>query len=160
MKYLIYIMFLFFCSGCASPYIPKTEKELRENPYQIMEVCSQLPLKKAFNIIFVNTIRCHAGQEEDGILMPAGGVFLPITTSSETNVYHEISDDLADAKVSIEFKSSTNGGFLQLIEIRKTGACPASISIYKLNEYKKWKTASEAVFKWLEGDTETCFESF
>ncbi|WP_157533377.1 hypothetical protein ACJJJB_02495 [Microbulbifer sp. ANSA001] len=143
---------LLVCTGCVS--IPKTEQELRNNHYQIVEKCIDAPLAEAYEVIASNTARCHGGA--DSLIMPAGGVFIPVTAKNQ--IAGTISKDQANAKVTVEHINPVNSGFLQLIELYKTDACPTNIKVYLLNDSKKWETATKSVFQWVQGNETNCFE--
>lgn len=154
LRYLIAILAVLVLAGCFS--IPATEDALREDAYQVDEGCSQLPLKTAYEIIASNTVRCLAGPV--GASMLVGPTFVSVTP--ENKVHGRMSDEKGYAEVSLEHVNPVVGGFLQLIEIQETDACPSFISIYRLNDAKKWRTAAESVFMWLDGDTDSCYEEF
>ena len=152
MKKLSLIFLISLLAGCIS--LPKSEQDLKTNHYKIESKCVQTELFKAYDIIAQNTARCHGGA--DGSIVPAAGGYMAISTEDRIEGY--ISNDKAFAKVSVEHINPVAGGFLQLIELQKTESCPANIKVYLLNDSTKWKTATESVFKWLEGDKISCFE--
>lgn len=141
-------------SGCFS--IPASEDILREEAYRVEQGCSQLPLKVAYETIASNTVRCLAGPVDGGMLV--GSTFVSVT--AENKVHGRISSDSSHAEISLEHVNPVVGGFLQLVEIEETDTCPSLVSVYRLTDAKKWRTAAESVFLWLEGDAESCYEEF
>ncbi len=152
MKILVTLALASILMGCIS--IPKTEQELRTNHFKIESKCTDILLEKVYEIIVANTARCHGGS--DGAIVPAAGGFMALST--EDKVEGVISKDKTFAKVSLEHINPVAGGFLQLIELKQTESCPTNVEVYLVNDTKKWKTATESVFKWLQGDKESCFD--
>ncbi|QDP00695.1 hypothetical protein [Thalassotalea sp. PS06] len=140
--------------GCIS--LPKSEKELKTNHYQIVARCVENDLSETYQAIAKHTARCHGGSE--GTIVPASGGYMALST--EDRIEGFISKDQTYAKVSVEHINPVAGGFLQLIEIESTEACPTYIKVYQLNDSTKWETATESVFKWINGDSDSCFDMF
>ncbi|PAJ70635.1 hypothetical protein CJF42_26025 [Pseudoalteromonas sp. NBT06-2] len=152
LKKLSFVVLFALLAGCVS--LPKSEQELRTNHYKIESKCAQTDLFEVYEIITKNTARCHGGSE--GTIVPAAGSYMAL--SSEDRIEGLISKDRTSAKISVEHINPVAGGFLQLIELQKTESCPTNIKVYLLNDSTKWKTATESVFKWLEGDKDSCFD--
>ncbi|GGF53772.1 hypothetical protein [Alteromonas lipolytica] len=154
LKIIVMAMLALGCVGCFS--IPDTEEELRSNAYKIDQYCSPLSFADTYSVVARNTARCHA-QNEDA-LVPAAGLFIPLST--QDIVKGEITSPNQIAKILVEYKNPVEGGFLQAIDIMATESCPAEVSVYVLNDTKKWLSASASVLKWLNGDSESCFALF
>ncbi|NVK57908.1 MAG: hypothetical protein HWE26_20095 [Alteromonadaceae bacterium] len=154
MKIFVAPLMVLFCVGCVT--IPDTEDELKTNAYKVDKYCSPLSFTSTYEVVAKNTARCHA--QNDDALVPAAGVFIPLST--QDIVKGEITVPNQMAKVLVEYKNPVEGGFLQAIDIEATKSCAAEVSVFVLNDTKKWQTASESIPKWLNGDTESCFELF
>ncbi len=152
MKSLGIALLTVLVTGCIS--LPKTEQELKVNNYKIETQCVDIEFVKAYETIAMNTARCHGGS--DGTIVPAAGSYVAVSTEDQITGF--ISPDKSFAKISVEHINPVAGGFLQLIELEKTDSCPTNVSVYLLNDSIKWQTATDSVFKWLEGDKKSCFE--
>ena len=143
-----------FYVSCVS--IPDTEEDLRANAYEVKSECSPISFEETYLVIARNTARCHA--QDIGTIVPAAGVFIPLTT--QDIVKGEVIEPSVKAKITVEYINPVEGGFLQAIDIDATAECPAHVQVFVLNDTTKWQTSTESVFKWLEGDTVSCFELF
>jgi hypothetical protein len=153
-KYILFIASAISLSACVS--IPDTEEELRANPHKIDIECSPLSFDETYILLAQNTTRCHANNDQ--AIVPAAGIFIPLSTQDV--VKGQIIEDDKYAKITVEYLNPVEGGFLQVIDIKATQQCPAQVSVYVLNDTKKWQTSSQSVFKWLGGDTTSCFEMY
>jgi hypothetical protein len=154
LKVLVLPIIILMLSGCVS--IPDTEEQLRANPYKVETWCSPLSFVDTYTLIAKHTTRCHA--QNDDAIIPVAGAFIPLST--QDIVLGQVIETNKAAKVTVEYLNPVEGGFLQAIDILATESCPALVSVYVLNDTTKWETATQSVAKWLEGDSQSCFELF
>jgi hypothetical protein len=154
LKVLVLPIIILILSACVS--IPDTEELLRANPYKVETWCSPLNFFDTYTLIAKHTARCHA--QNDEAIIPVAGLFIPLSTQDV--VFGQVIETNKSAKVTVEYLNPVEGGFLQAIDILAAENCPALVSVYVLNDTTKWKTATQSVAKWLEGDSESCFELF
>ena len=139
-------------SGCVS--FPQTHDEFRSAAAGTSTFYVMASLQDSYELIAKNTIRCHSGDTNQ--MSMAAGAFFVFPTDS-TRVEGKFDQAAGTAIISINyFNKAVGGGLLQVIDLASTDEGGTKIIVHKLNDTKKWTTATESVESWFQGSM-SCF---
>ena len=85
-----------------------------------------------------------------------GGSFFLFPTGS-TRVEGQIDQPGHTATITVEFFNQNGGGLLQVIDFAYVDESQTNIVIHRLNDTKKWLTATQSVEDWFS-ESEKCYD--
>lgn len=139
-------------AGCVS--FPQSSAEFRTMASGTRTFTADLSLRDAYELVAANTIRCHQGDTEQMAMV--GGSFFVFPTGS-TRVEGKIDQPGRSATVTVNYFNQTGGGLLQVIDFAYLDASRTSVVVYRLNDTKKWMTATRSVEGWFSGNDD-CYD--
>lgn len=141
-------------AGCVS--FPQSPAEFRSKAAAKREFTANLALQEAYELVARNTIRCHQGDTNQ--MSMVGGSFFVFPTGS-TRVEGKIDQPRATATITVNYLNPTGSGLLQVIDFARIDPTRTSVAIYRMNDSKKWITATQSVEDWFSNSRE-CYDQW
>ena len=142
---------VFLISGCVS--LPQTMEEFRSSATGQHVFSTSKSLESSYQLVAANTVLCHQGDTEQ--MFNSTGNFFVFPTS-QTRVEGAIDLNKGTAAISIQYFNPVGSGLLQVIDFKRISSVNTQIVVHKINETKKWRTATESVEGWFSGG-KSCF---
>ncbi len=139
-------------SGCLS--FPQTPDSFRTSAAAKLDFSVDRPLRDSYELVAKNSIRCHQGNASS--MATIGGAFFSFPSGS-TKIEGTIDESQGSASIDIHFSNVSVDGLLQVIDFKRGSANKTEIAVYRLNDSKKWRTATESVKAWFDGGQE-CYD--
>ena len=145
-------LFIALLSGCVS--FPKTQDQFRSSAVSAHSFSVPQSLQTAYELIAKNTIRCHSGDTSQ--MSMVGGSFFVFPTGS-TRVEGKLEEASGQAVISVRFSNQTADGLMQVIDLKRVTETETQVLVHRLNDTKKWTSATQSVEGWFNGGT-SCFD--
>lgn len=133
---------------------PETADEFRAGQAGRMEFTVGQPLQASYELVSRNTIRCHQGNSSHMSMIGSSFVVFP---TGETRVEGILDSGGRSASLNVRFTNLVANGLLQVIDLESVSDSITRVVVYRLNDTRKWQTATEAVKNWFEGSSE-CYD--
>jgi len=142
----------FALAGCVS--FPQTPDEFRATSAGTLDFDVDLPLHESYALVARNTIKCHQGNSSQMSMIQSSFVVMP---TGETRVEGKMDASGSRAFVTVSYAGPTASGLLQVIDFVAVSNSESRITVHRLNDTRKWQTATAATQEWFFGGTK-CYE--
>lgn len=146
LRFILVLLMSLMLFGCVS--MPKSPEAFRADAFALDDFVVERSLRDAYVLVAENTIRCHQGDQTSTGMV--GGLFF-VFPSGSTRVEGRIDPEEGTAVVTVKFANVSASGLLQVIDFQRISASQTKVSIYRANDSKKWRTATEAAKGWFQG---------
>ena len=141
-------------SGCIS--FPSTPDSFRTSAVGKLEFAVDKPLRESYTLVAENSIRCHQGNMNSMATVRGASFIFP---TGSTRIEGKIDDGDGRATIAVHFSGVTADGLLQVIDFQRATESKTDLTVYRLNDTKKWRTATDAVKAWFDGGKD-CYGPF
>jgi hypothetical protein len=139
-------------SGCVS--IPPDAAAFRRDAVAVASFDAELGLRPAYELIVANTVRCHEGDASQ--MSSVGDLHFSFPVGSK-RIEGNFDPGAGRADVAVRFDNLTHHGMLQVIDLVRVSDTQTRVAVHRLNDSRKWQTATESVEGWFSGG-EDCYE--
>ena len=146
---LTFVLLPLVLASCVS--IPQTPEEFRATGAGVLDFTVDTPLAVSYALVSSNTIRCHQGDTSQMSMIGSSFIVFP---TGQTRIEGVVDASGKLASIHVRYFNPAASGLLQVIDLEAESSSRTRVIVHRLNDTKKWKTATDAVKEWFEGSTE------